>query len=307
MSESENPAPSHAAPVPAPAPAHVTTAPEARHPHSLVIRVWPNVPILYPMAIAALLCGIFSLFFGLDKELSRLSTAPQVSQQQAAAETTTQIKNQDGTWTVIDGKNILVTADPVKIASKIQAEQVIALIFLAAFTYTLIVVCTDIVLTWALLGLFTGVILALLMFIINIYHPFLPGLFDFIGKFSPVANAQFYFAIFLIWGVLMIGGIIYSRFHYVKIESNEVVLVGGVLDKRKRLSSMRMQYTKEICDVFEYYLPFVRSGRLILRFPQESEPVIIDHVMNVDKVIAKLDHVTATLQVAPEDHDEAHS
>ena len=145
----------------------------------------------------------------------------------------------------------------------------------------------------------------MLMFIINIYHPFLPGFFSFLARFTPVANAQFYFAIFIIWGLLMIGGIIYSRFHYVKIESNEVVLVGGVLDKRKRYSSMRMQYTKEICDVFEYYLPFVRSGRLILRFPQEAEPIIIDHVMHIDKVIAKLDHVTATLQTSPEDHEEA--
>lgn len=301
MPESDTPTSS---PVPAPAPAHVATAPEERHPHSLVIRIWPNVPILYPMAIAALLCGIFSLMFGFDRELNRIATKPTISQS-APAQSGVAIQDSNKTWTVIDGDKVLVTADPDKIAGKIQAEQVIALIFLAALAYTLIVVCTDIVLTWALLGLFTGVIFALILFIVNIYHPFLPGLFSFLGSFTPVANAQFYFAIFLIWGVLMIGGIIYSRFHYVKIESNEVVLVGGVLDKRKRLSSMRMQYTKEICDVFEYYLPFVRSGRLILRFPQEAEPVIIDHVMNVDKVIAKLDHVTATLQVAPEDHHEA--
>jgi hypothetical protein len=89
----------------------------------------------------------------------------------------------------------------------------------------------------------------------------------------------------------------------VKIESNEVVMVGGVLDKRKRYSSMRMQYTKEVCDVFEYYLPFVRSGRLILRFPQEAEPVILDHVMQIDDVVRRLDHITASLQVAPEQHD----
>jgi hypothetical protein len=287
-----------------PAPAHAAKDPEDRHPHSLVIRVWPNVPILYPMAIAALLCGIFSMMFGVDKELNRISTPPVVTQS-APAQGTTTMQNSDGTYLVLDGKTALVTVDPAVISSKIQAEQVIALIFLAAFSYTLIVVCTDIVLTWALLGIFTAVIIGMLMFIINIYHPFLPGFFSFIGKFTPVANAQFYFAIFLIWGLLMLGGILYSRFHYVKIESNEVVVVGGVLDKRKRYSSMRMQYTKEICDVFEYYLPFVRSGRLILRFPQEAEPVIIDHVMNVDKVIAKLDHVTATLQVAPEDKDEA--
>jgi hypothetical protein len=103
----------------------------------------------------------------------------------------------------------------------------------------------------------------------------------------------------------MIGGVVYSRVHYVKIESNEVVLVGGILEKRRRYSSMRMQYTKEVSDVFEYYLPFVRSGRLILRFPQEAEPVIIDHVMQIDRIIARLDHVTATWQVAPEDKEEA--
>jgi hypothetical protein len=289
----------------APAPAHAATDPEDRHPHSLVIRVWPNVPILYPMAIAALLCGIFSLMFGVDKEISRISTPPTVTQ--GSVESGKAIKTDKDSWIVFDGDKVLVTADPAKISAEMRAEQVIALIFLAAFTYTLIVVCTDIVLTWALLGLLSAVVLALGMLLINIYHPFLPGLFNFIGRFTPVANAQFYFAIFIIWGFLMIGGILYSRFHYVKIESNEVVVVGGVLDKRKRYSSMRMQYTKEICDVFEYYLPFVRSGRLILRFPQEAEPVIIDHVMGVDKVITKLDHVTATLQVAPEDHSEAAS
>jgi hypothetical protein len=287
--------PASPTPVPPPAPAHVATEPEDRHPHSLVIRIWPHVPILYPMAIAALLCGIFSWAFGVDKEIDRLSKKPVVEA----------VANPDGTVVAPDVTKH--TVDYTVIRDKVRAEQVIALIFLAAFTYTLIVVCTDIVLTWALLLMFTAVIVALLMFIINIYHPFLTGLFNFLGHFTPVANAEFYFSIFVIWALLMLGGILYSRFHYVKIESNEVVVVGGVLDKRKRYSSMRMQYTKEICDVFEYYLPLVRSGRLILRFPQEAEPVIIDHVMNVDKVIAKLDHVTATLQISPEDTVEAGS
>ena len=277
---------------PAPAPAHAASSPEDRHPHSLVVRVWPNVPILYPMAIAALICGIFSMMLGVDSTLKKISE-PQ--------------KDMVIEGKAVAAKDVQVSVKASEVERQLKAEQVIALVFLAAFTYTLIVVCTDIVLTWALLGLAGVCIVGMAMFIINIYHPFLPGFFNFIGRFSPVANAQFYFAIFIIWGLLMIGGIFYSRFHYVKIESNEVVLVGGVLDKRKRYSSMRMQYTKEICDVFEYYLPFVRSGRLILRFPQEAEPIIIDHVMHIDKVIAKLDHVTATLQTSPEDIEEATS
>ena len=293
-------------PVTSPAPLHAATAPEDRHSRSLVVRVWPNVPILYPMAIAALLCGIFSMLFGVGSELARLSTKPTISQM-TPAQTGMAIQDSNKTWTVIDAEKALVTADPAVVQEKIQNDQVIALIFLAVFTYTLIVLCTDIVLTWALLGLAGVCIVGMLMFIINIYNPFLPNFFDFLRKFTPVANAQFYFAVFIIWGLLMLGAIVYSRFHYVKIESNEVVLVGGVLDKRKRYSSMRMQYTKEICDVFEYYLPFVRSGRLILRFPQEAEPMIIDHVMQIDKVIAKLDHVTTSLQIASRDHAEASS
>jgi hypothetical protein len=289
---------------PPPAPAHVVKSPEDRHRHSLVIRMWPKVPILYPMALAALLCGIFSLMFGVDHELKRLSKAPEVT---AGAVETGKAFKPEKDWFVFDGDKVLITVDPAKVAADLKSDQVIALIFLAALTYTLIVVCTDIVLTWALLGLLTAVVMALLMFIVNIYHPFLSGLFGFLERFTPVANAQFYFAVLLIWGLLMIGSIVYSRFHYVKIESNEVVVVGGVLDKRKRYSSMRMQYTKEICDVFEYYLPFVRSGRLILRFPQEAEPVIIDHVMDIDKVITQLDHVTTILQVAPEEYHEAAS
>ena len=285
---------------PAPAPAQVAVAPEARHPHSLVIRVWPNIPILYPMALAALLCGLFSLFFGIDGELKRLAQ-PVAAQSVAVAGAEVPAEPAPAAATAAETAAATHEVNPAEMAKRLRTEQVIALVFLAAFTYTLVVVCTDIVLTWALLGVFGAVIVGLLMFIVNIYTPFLTGLFGFLTKFTPVANAQFYFAIVAVWLVLMAAAVIYSRFHYVKVESNEVVVVGGVLDKRKRYSSMRMQYTKEICDVFEYYLPFVRSGRLILRFPQEAEPVIIDHVMGVDKVISRLDHVTATLQVAPED------
>lgn len=277
---------------PIPAQPAVTPAHAALHEeggHSLTIRVWPNIPILYPMAIAALLCGIFSLMFGLDSELKRMSNPP-------VAEAVTQV---DGT--VATSTPTAVQVEYKEIQQRLKAEQVIALIFLAAFCYTMVVVCTDIILTWALLGVAAAVILGMGLFILNIYYNFLGGFFNFLGSFVPVANAHFYFAIFIIWVLLMISAIIYSRFHYVKIESNEVIVVGGVLDKRRRFSTLRMTYTKEVFDVFEYYLPFVRSGRLILRFANESEPVVIDHVMQLDAVVKKLDHVTATLQVSAED------
>jgi hypothetical protein len=256
----------------------------------MTIRIWPNIPMLYPMALAALLCGIFSLMFGLDSELKRISTPP------AAVATAAQ----DGSVTSLTPAETRV--EFAEISQRLKVEQVIALVFLAAFAYTMVVICTDIILTWALLGIAAAVILGMGLFILNIYYHFLNGLFDFLGGFIPIANAHFYFAICMVWVLLMIAAVIYARFHYIRIESNEVIVVGGVLDKRRRFSTMRMTYTKEVFDVFEYYLPFVRSGRLIIRFTGESEPIIVDHVMHLDAVVKKLDHVTATMQVSAEDN-----
>ena len=186
------------------------------------------------MAIAALICGIFSLMFGLDPEVKRLSSPP-------VAQSITQ---PDGTTASI------ITSDKHEVkyteyASKLKTDQVIALVFLAAFTYTMVVLCTDIMLTWALLGVAAAVILGMGLFIMNIYYNFLGGLFHFLGTFLPTANAHFYFAIFTIWVILMIAAILYSRFHYIRIEANEVIVVGGMLDKRRRFSTLRMTYTKD--------------------------------------------------------------
>ncbi|RYD35527.1 MAG: hypothetical protein EOP86_08240 [Verrucomicrobiaceae bacterium] len=256
-----------------------------RKPNVLVIRIWPNIPILYPMAFAALVCGILSFMFGVGSELKTMSGPPQVMTTSA------------GSTQTVAG----VIVQPEEIREKMRNEQVIALVFLAVFAYSLVVLCTDIVLTWALLGVALITIAGMGLFIANIYWGILTGLFDFFSAFAPAANSHFYFCIFGIWLVLMIAAVIYARFHYVKIESNEVIVVGGVLDKRRRYSTMRMQYTKEVIDVFEYYLPLVRSGRLVLRFPNESEPIVIDHVMHVDRVVKKLDHVAASLQISRED------
>lgn len=267
---------------------------EGRKPHTLIIRVWPNIPILYPMAIAALVCGILSMMFGIDSELKRIATQPVARATVAADGTTTAAATQGEKIYNVEINHDVVTR-------KVRNEQVIALVFLAVFTYSLVVVCTDIVLTWALLGVALATIAGMGLFIANIYWHIFGKLFDVLSNFAPYANSHFYFCIFAIWLLLMIAAVFYARFHYVKIESNEVIVVGGVLDKRRRYSTMRMQYTKEVIDVFEYYLPFVRSARLVLRFPNEAEPIVIDHVINVDAVVKKLDHVAASLQVSSED------
>lgn len=223
---------------------------------ALVVRLWPKVPVLYPSAIIALICGFMSMFY---------------------------------------------QGDP-------QMQQSLGLVFLFTLTLCLFTITFDIGLTWALLWIAGVVIVGLVLFIINIYHKFLPDFFAWLNHLNPHANHQFYFCIFAIWAVLMIVGLIYVSFHYVRFESNEIILVGGILDKRRRFSTTGLTYTKEVTDVFEHYLPFIRSGRLILRFPNEESPLILDNVMGIDEVIKRLERLTSVMAITGNtEHPHSHS
>jgi hypothetical protein len=217
----------------------------------LTIRLWPKIPVLYPMALIAFIAGILM-------------------------------------W---------------KWPENQQIAQVCGLVFLATTAFCFFTLTFDIGLTWALLWVFGLLIVGLVMVIINIFHPFLPDFFGWLSHLQPIANSHFYFSIFTIWALLMIVGVILVNFQYVRIEPNEVIVVGGVMDKRRRYSTMRVSYTKEVHDVFEYYLPFVRSGSLVMRFPNEEQPLVLSNVMNIDKVIKRLEQITSTMQVSPTTQD----
>jgi hypothetical protein len=177
-------------------------------------------------------------------------------------------------------------------------DQALGIIFLGSLMLCLFTITFDIGLTWALLWVAGVVIIGLVLVLVNIFHPFLPEFFGWLKHLKPAANHQFYFCVFALWAILMIVGVIYVRFHFVRFESNEIIVVGGILDKRRRYSTAGFTYTKEVTDVFEHYLPFIRSGRLIMRFPNEEEPLILDNVMNIDGVIKRLEMLTSVMAVA---------
>jgi hypothetical protein len=129
----------------------------------------------------------------------------------------------------------------------------------------------------------------------------LPPMLSFFDNFTLYATPLFYYCVFAIWIILMIVSAIIARLHYVRIEHNEVVVVSGILESQKRMSTFRMHYTKEIQDVFEYYLPFVRSGRLIFTFPNEEQPLIMDNVIGLNRVLKRLDQTSSSFQVTSGD------
>ena len=177
---------------------------------------------------------------------------------------------------------------------KKRVDRTLAVIFLLALFFSLFAICIDLDVRWAIIYASALVILALLLWILDITIGFFPTILPIVDYITPMANAQFFLGVFLVWVILMAISFFITRFHYVKVEAKEVMVVGGMLERQQRYDTMRMRYTKEINDVMEYYLPFVRSGRLIFSFPEQNEAVIIDNVINIKKVTKQLDEIVGS-------------
>lgn len=276
---------------------------------TIIIRMWPKTPVLYPMALVALICGIVAQLAG----SSDLSVFPERQGESAVmlqhqpegagdgeviAESTevgtprlliAQAENAEGTPS---GAAPTAAAEegPDELQKK-RVDRTLALIFFIALFVSLFAICVDLDVRWAIIYTSAIVIVVLLLWILNMATGFSILDLKIMDAVTPMANAKFYLGVFGVWVVLMFMSFLVTRFHYVKVEPKEVVVVGGMLERQQRYDTMRMRYTKEIHDVMEYYLPFVRSGRLIFSFPEQSEAVIIDNVINIRKVAKRLDEV----------------
>ncbi len=282
-----------AAPNPVPSSNFATGSVGQTKPHEpfrLVVRMWPKTPVLYPMALCALVCALLSHFYGASRQIEAVV-------RQASSEVAPAVEK--GAETASEP---VEAVDPEKLAKARKFDRVLASIFLIFFAVSMFSICVDFEIRWALIALALLVIVILGLVIANIYWHTFPGILRMLTGVTALASPQFYLGVFLIWAVLMVVSLFIVRFHYVKIESNELVVVGGFLETQKRLSTFRMNYTKEVQDVLEYYLPFVRSGRLIFTFPGEAHAVVVENVLNIDKVIEQLDKVSSTLRVEDAHH-----
>lgn len=260
----------------------------------IVIRMWPKTPVLYPMAILALLCSLLGSLMGTSPELEALRTqySATLQQEQDSAES-----SEAPATAMAEDQARDLESSVKELLSALAVDRVLGILFLFVFAFSLFTLCIDLEIRWALITFSASLVVVLTFILLNQWYGFLPGVLHRIASLSPMANPQFYFIIFLFWMILMLISLAVVRFHYVKIESNEVIIVGGLLERQQRFPTLRMQYVKDIEDVLEYYLPLVRSGRLVLTFPDQRESVVIPTVLNIDKIIARLDQVSGVLQV----------
>ncbi len=263
-------------------------------PEVIIIRMWPKTLVLYPMAFLALIFSIVGIWAGSSThihEISKIVNTP-------AQEITSEIAQPgEAVPPVTTDTNTQLVEQATSIANGLYLDRWMGILFLIVFAFSLFMLSVDLEVRWALLVFAVTLVVLLSLILINQQFEFLPGVLSMIASLSPMANPQFYFSIFVIWVVLIGISLAVVRFHYVRIESNEVIVVGGLLERQQRYPTLRMRYTRDIQDVLEYYLPFVNSGRLILIFDENNESLVIDNVLNIDKVTKQLDQISGVLSV----------
>lgn len=173
---------------------------------------------------------------------------------------------------------------------------VVAVIFLALLAINLVILAFDFPRTTSLTLFFFGAaVLMGFILLVTLEPNVFPWLRERLARFSPVANATFYWAFSGILGVIFIAVWISVRFDYWEVRPNELLHHHGFLSNLERLSAPSLRIDKEITDVFEYFL--LRSGRLILQPSGERRAIILDNVPFIKKKEEAITRMLGALQV----------
>ncbi len=252
---------------------------------TIVIHMWPKTLVFYPVALFALIFAVVGYFFGAypaEKEIKNI-----------VLERATALK--EGT-----DKDRTDPQEMIQLAERLvkgqQVDKVMGWIFFIVLAGALFALCIDTEIRWALIWFAGSIAVILALMLLNNQFRFLPEFLGRILQFDPAAKPQFYAGITAVWLILYVLSLFIIRFHCVKIERNEVFVMYGLLEGQRRFSTLQMKYEKDVTDVLEYYLPFVRAGKLVLSFPGQ-EKIILDNVRDIDKVIARLNGLTSQFNV----------
>jgi hypothetical protein len=115
------------------------------------------------------------------------------------------------------------------------------------------------------------------------------------GAIDIQMNTAFYafFSGFL--GFVFLLVFINSRFHYYEVNPREILHHHGYLGDITRWSTEGLEMNKEIYDMFEYLL--LRSGRLIFQPASSKKAIVIDNVLKVNRIEARVNDLLSVMAV----------
>ena len=165
-------------------------------------------------------------------------------------------------------------------------------LFMIVFAFNLLVFAFDfsriksITIAIALLALILGIGWA------NTQWEWVAGIREALASIDIRMNTQFYGFISSFFAFILLLVFVNARFNYYEINHRELLHHHGYLGDVTRIPTTGLHVHKEIHDLVEFML--LRSGRLVF-YPQgKREALVIDNVMNVNKVE---DHIKDLLSV----------
>jgi len=173
---------------------------------------------------------------------------------------------------------------------------ILAHLFLFTFTVNLIVVGFDFPRGTSVTILFVVTSLALGAFLLfQNFEGLFPAVTRFVRSINPVMNSTFYFLYFFVFALIYLAVLVKVQFDYWEIRPNELLHHHGFLSDLERYPAPNLRVSKEVNDVFEYFL--FRSGRLILQPSSETRSIVLDNIPFIDYKEKKLTSMLGALQV----------
>jgi len=176
-----------------------------------------------------------------------------------------------------------------------DVARVAGLLFFYIFAFNLLVVAFEFTRILAIAIIFMGGMLVFLGLWLSHTVDFLSFLQGLSALIDPRMNANFFWIAFIAF--TLVYGIVFlqTRFNYWEIQPNEILHHHGFMGDVERYPAPNLRMSKEINDVVEYIL--LRSGRLILHPSSERQAIVLECVLNINRVEDRVKDLLGSLQV----------
>lgn len=128
------------------------------------------------------------------------------------------------------------------------------------------------------------------------------GLAEVMGTINVRMNTQFFGFIAGIFALIFLLVLINTRFSYYEVNHREILHHHGYLGDITRVPTAGLTHNKEIYDVLEFLL--LRSGRLIFYPASSRNAIVIDNVININKVESRIKEMLSVIAVRELDDDD---
>lgn len=145
-------------------------------------------------------------------------------------------------------------------------------------------------------------ILIILLAVLLLFFLVLPNLDISIGISIYLGLPWEFYMVMAVILVFILGLVVIStRFDYYKVERNEIYHKKGIFSSAERFPVKSLRFKKEIPDVFEFFM--LRAGKLTIMPGRADEVMILNTVLNINKVEKQLDWLLSHVSVEPDELD----